>query len=108
MPDIGKFSLLRTWIFFAGIFLAGAIAGTLGSLALNLAGQGTQAVFPIAHGLDIDFLYLKSGRMIAGRILSRNEREIILEVHGGQLKLRPDEIDRIEENYYTRYFKKVW
>jgi len=107
MPDTGKSSLFRSWLFFAGIFLAGTTAGVLGSLALNLAGQRTQAALPVARWLDTDFLYLKSGQMIAGRILDRNDRELILEIHNGTLKFRPDEIDRIEENYYTRYFKKA-
>lgn len=102
-----KSSSLRSVFFFAGIFLAGAAAGVLGSLALDLAGQRSQAVLPIARRLDTDLVYLKSGRMIAGRIVSRGNSEIILEIQGGTLKLRPDEIDRIEENYYTRYFKKV-
>lgn len=108
MTDIGKTSLLRSCLFFAGIFLAGIATGILGSLAINLAERRTQAVLPVARWLDVDFLYLKSGQMIAGRILSRNDRELILEISEGTLKLKPDEIARIEENYYTRYFKKVW
>jgi len=108
MPEAGKSSLLRSWLFFSGIFLAGIAAGVLGSLALDLAGQKTQAVFPVARWLDVDFLHLKSGKMIAGHILSRSDQELILEIQEGTLKFRPDEIDRIEENYYTRYFKKVW
>ena len=108
MPNRGKFSLLRSWLFFMGIFLAGLAAGALGSLALALTGRGVQTILPIARWLDTDFLYLKNGKIIAGRILSRNDRELVLEIQNGTLKLKPDEIGRIEENYYTRYFKKVW
>jgi hypothetical protein len=108
MPDISKASPLRTWILLTGIFLLGVTAGVLGSIAMDFAGQKTHLLFPVARWLDTDFLYLKNGKMVTGRILNRNDHELVLEINNGSLKLKPEEIDRIEENYYTRYFKKVW
>jgi hypothetical protein len=108
MPDTARPSALRTWGLLIGVFFLGVISGVLGTVALDFAGQKTRLVFPVARLLDTDLIYLKSGKMMSGRILSRNDREIVLEVHDGSLKLEPGEISRIDENHYTRYFKKVW
>ncbi len=108
MPDTARPSALRTWILLTGIFLLGFISGVLGSVALDFAGQKTRLIFPMARLLDTDLVHLKSGKMMTGRVLSRNDREILVEVGDGSLKLEPGEIDRIDENYHTRYFKKVW
>ena len=55
--------------------------------------------------LDTDFVYLKTGLIMRGQVISKNEDSVLFAMDNTTLTIPANEIQKIEYNYYTRYFK---
>ncbi len=94
-------------------FIAGLVAGSVITLGTGVVGSLYRSFHQLAaiqmgRLLDTDFIYLRSGDILHGCILSEDEKSIWIEFPKGSAKIDRSDILRLEKNPYTRYVRGLW
>lgn len=96
-------------IFFIAGLVAGAVLitsfGILDSVHRSLR-QWSAA--QMGKMLDTDFIYLRSGDILRGCIISQDAQFIWIEFPKGSAKIDQKDVLRIEKDPYTRYVRGLW
>jgi len=100
---------MKRIVFFLFVFFLGGACGFCAA-TLFKAPDFFAKYLPVKIGefLDTDFLYLKSGELLKGQVLSEDPQGVLLRISGGSVLFKPSEVKRIERNFYTRYLKACW
>jgi hypothetical protein len=94
-------------------FLAGTLAGIVLTTSTGIFGalyNGLSRWSAVQMGklLDTDFIYLRSGDILQGCIISQDDQTLWLQVPKGAIKIDRRDIRSIEKNRYTRYMQGLW
>jgi hypothetical protein len=88
--------------FVLGFFMAAALL-----IALYFFGKPGLLITHIGCIMDEDAVYLKSGRVIYGRIIDEEPGSIIIEEKNGTYTLPRDNCVSIKKNLIGRYFREL-
>ena len=96
-----------------GLFMAGLVVGALLVLGAGFAGRAADwgrqyASVRSGEFLDTDFLLLRTGDLMRGRIVEETADKILFAVPKGTVEFSREDVKRVDKNYYTRYVRGMW
>lgn len=94
-------------------FITGLVAGAVLTLGIGAVGSIYRnfhqlAAIQMGRLLDTDFIYLRSGDILRGCVVSEDEKYVWIEFPKGSAKIDRADILRIEKDLYTRYARGLW
>ena len=100
--------LTRSRIFITAIFFLGFVLGMIVGVTFDRVWGYDYFHVKLGEILDTDFIYLKTGGLLQGYIISENENEIVFKMGESVINLSQSEVDHVDYNRYTRYARKSW
>ncbi len=94
-------------------FGAGLLAGITLTLMTGIFGEAQRSLraytsVRLGQFLDTDILYLKTGDVLKGHVLSQDENTLWFEFPKGSAQFSMSDVKRVDKHYYTRYAKGLW
>ena len=103
----------RTNLVLLFFFLAGMIGGISITLGIGIFGSVHSAVLKytatqLGKFLDTDFVYLSTGAVLKGRIITEDAKSVWIELNNNSVRVDQKDVLAIEQKFYTRYVKASW
>jgi hypothetical protein len=91
-------------------FCVGIVAGVSATLGFGLFCSTFHSAKSYMAGqlgkfLDTDFVYLRTGPVLKGRIVSEDKKTIGIALDNRTVQIDSKDVTAIEKDYYTRYLK---